>query len=63
MREKEILQLSAEGMSNDKIAAFLSISVNTVTTHRRNVLKKLDLRNQGALIHFALKRGIISTDM
>lgn len=61
-REKEVFQLSAEGMSNDAIAEFLTLSVHTVATHRRNIMGKLDIKNQADLITFAIKRGIISQD-
>ena len=62
-REKEVLQLSAEGMSTEHIAEFLTLSVHTVSTHRRNLMGKLDIKNQGELIKFALERGITSTDL
>ena len=62
-REKEVLQLSAEGMTNEEIANFLTLSIHTVATHRRNLMGKLDVKNQGELIKFALDRGIISTDL
>lgn len=61
-REKEVFQLSAEGMSNEDIADFLSLSVHTVATHRRNMMGKLNIKNQAELITYAIKRGVISRD-
>ncbi len=61
-REKEVFQLSAEGMSNEDIAEFLTLSVYTVATHRRNMMGKLNIKNQAELITYAIKRGVISQD-
>lgn len=61
-REKEVFQLSAEGMSNEDIADFLTLSVYTVATHRRNMMGKLNIKNQAELITYAIKRGVISQD-
>ena len=61
-REKEIFQLSAEGMSSEEIAEFLTLSVHTISTHRRNLMGKLNIKNQAELITYAVKRGIISSD-
>jgi two-component system, NarL family, response regulator NreC len=58
-REREILQLAAQGYTNDKIATRLYISPRTVETHRTNLMHKLDLHNQGQLTQFALQRGLI----
>ncbi|MFQ5944072.1 MAG: response regulator [Anaerolineales bacterium] len=58
-REREVLQLAAEGMSNKEIADRLSISSRTVETHRANLMRKLNLRSQVDLIRYALRRGII----
>ena len=57
-REKEVLQLSAEGMSGGQIAEFLTLSVYTVATHRRNLMSKIDVKNQAELVNFARSRGI-----
>lgn len=59
-REREVLQLTAEGHSNTDIADRLSISPRTVATHRSNLMRKLKLENQTALIYYALRKGIIS---
>ena len=61
-REKEVFQLSAEGMSSEQIAEFLTLSIHTISTHRRNLMGKLNIRNQADLITYAIKRGIISPD-
>ncbi len=61
-REREVLQLSAEGYTNPEIAARLFISPRTVETHRANVMHKLGLRSQTDLIRYALQRGIVPMD-
>lgn len=57
-REREILQLIAEGLTNKEIAKELDISHNTVHVHRRNIMDKLDIHKQADLIRYALKEGI-----
>ena len=59
-REREILQLVAEGKSNKDVANLLNLSVYTVETHRSNIMEKLHLRGIPELILFAVRRGIIS---
>lgn len=61
-REREVLQLAAEGNTNVEIAARLSISPRTAETHRSNLMRKLDLHGQTDLIRYALRRGIIPMD-
>ena len=58
-REKEILGLIAEGLTNHQIAAQLFISPLTVDTHRKNLLTKLDVHNTAALIRFAVENGLL----
>jgi len=58
-REREILQLIAEGSSNKEIAAALNISPYTVETHRSHILEKLNLHNPAELILYAVRKGII----
>jgi DNA-binding NarL/FixJ family response regulator len=58
-REREIVQLVAEGHSSTAIAGRLSISARTAEAHRANVMRKLRLRNQAALIRYALSRGLL----
>jgi len=58
-REREVLQLTAEGHTNSDIATKLGISVRTAETHRSRLLYKLGLHSQAELIRYALRRGII----
>jgi DNA-binding NarL/FixJ family response regulator len=58
-REKEVLQLVAEGHTNAEIAAKLFISPRTAETHRAHLMSKLSLHSQTDLIRYALKRGIL----
>jgi DNA-binding NarL/FixJ family response regulator len=58
-REKEVLELIAEGLTNNEIAAKLFISVTTVDTHRKNLLAKFDARNIAALIKTAMQLHLI----
>jgi DNA-binding NarL/FixJ family response regulator len=58
-REREVLQLVAEGYSSTRAARRLSISVRTAEAHRANVMRKLRLKNHTALIRFALARGVL----
>jgi two-component system response regulator NreC len=59
-REREILQLVAEGNSSKEVAALLNLSVHTVETHRSNTMQKLNLRGIPELILYAVRRGLIS---
>ena len=61
-REREVLQLAAEGYSSTEIAASLSISPRTVEAHRAATMRKLGLHTQTDLIRYALRRGILSLD-
>jgi len=58
-REREILQLIAEGNSNKEIAARLFLSVYTVETHRKNILEKLKLHGPADLILYAVRKGMV----
>ncbi len=58
-REKEVLQLIAEGFTNAEIASKLSISIPTVNTHRKSLIEKFDAANTAVLIGKAIKNGII----
>lgn len=58
-REREVLQLIAEGYSNKQIADILSISIKTVQTHRMNLMAKLGLHDRADLIKYAIQRKII----
>lgn len=59
-REREILQLTAEGCSATAIAARLCISSRTAESHRANMMRKLGLHNQAGVIRYALQRGILA---
>jgi two-component system, NarL family, response regulator NreC len=61
-REREVLQLAAEGHTNAEIGKRLFISPRTIEIHRANMMQKLALRNQTDLIRYALKQGILSND-
>src|SRR6188768_1521736 len=58
-REKEVLELIADGMTNGEIAGKLFISVTTVDTHRKNLLAKFETKNTAALIKIAVSRGYL----
>lgn len=60
-RERQILQLTAEGASASRVAARLSISPRTAETHRTNLMRKLGLHSQADLIRYAVRRGIVQT--
>ena len=60
MREREILQLVAEGKSNKDIANMLNLSLYTVETHRSNILEKLNLHSVPELILYAVRKGVIA---
>ncbi len=58
-REREVLQLVAEGKSSKEIADVLSISPATVETHRTHLLQKLGLKNTAEVVRYAARRGIV----
>lgn len=58
-REREILQLTAEGRTRTEIATGLSVSPRTVEVHRSNLMRKLNLANRAELVRYAIRRGII----
>ena len=59
-REREILQLLAEGNSNKEAAAILNLSPYTVETHRTNMMQKLGLHNTAEIVLYAVRKGIIT---
>jgi DNA-binding NarL/FixJ family response regulator len=61
-REREVLQLIAEGHSNRAIADKLGLSIKTVDGHRTKVMSKLDLHDATALTRFAIRHGLVSPD-
>jgi DNA-binding NarL/FixJ family response regulator len=58
-REREVLQLIAEGRTNKQIAALLGVSINTVETHRKHLMEKLDVHNTAELVRFALHKHVV----
>ena len=58
-REREVLQLIAEGKTNKEVATKLNLSVYTVDSHRGKIMEKLNLHSTGELVRFAIKRGLV----
>lgn len=58
-REKEVLQLLAEGRSNKEVAALLDLGLSTVETHRANLMQKLSLHNTAEIVLYAVRKGLI----
>jgi DNA-binding NarL/FixJ family response regulator len=58
-REKQVLQLLAEGRTNKEVAGALALGVSTVETHRLNLMKKLDLHNTAELVLYAVRKKIL----
>jgi DNA-binding NarL/FixJ family response regulator len=58
-REREVLQLIAEGYTNKEIAEILCLSIKTIQSHRTNLMSKLDLHDRGDLIKYAIQKKII----
>jgi len=61
-RERQVLQLLAEGKSSKEIGSRLHISTATVETHRRNVMRKLDLHNVAELTKYAIREGLTNVE-
>jgi DNA-binding NarL/FixJ family response regulator len=59
-RERQVLQLLAEGQANKDIAAILNLSPTTVTCHRQHIFQKLNLHGVADLILYAIRKGVIS---
>jgi len=59
-RELEVLQLIVHGKSNKDIAVMLSLSVNTVSVHRANIMNALDIHNTAELVVYAIRNGLVS---
>ncbi len=62
LREREVLQLLAEGRATKKIAERLNISVKTVESHRKNIMDKLNLHTVAELTKYAVRRGLTSIE-
>ena len=58
-REREVLQLLAEGRSNKEVAALLDVGLSTVETHRANLMQKLNLHNTAEIVLYAVRKRII----
>ncbi len=59
-RQREVLQLVAEGRTMKEIASTLNVSTRTVESHKYDLMKKLGLQTTAELIQYAIKRGIVS---
>jgi DNA-binding NarL/FixJ family response regulator len=59
-REKQVLQLIAQGKSNKDIAALLDLSVNTVSVHRANLMEKMNIHRTAELVLFAIRKGLVA---
>jgi DNA-binding NarL/FixJ family response regulator len=59
-REKQVLQLIAQGKSNKDIARLLELSVNTVSVHRANLMEKMNIHRTAELVLFAIRKGLIA---
>lgn len=59
-REKQVLQLIAQGKSNKEIAALLGLSVNTVSVHRANLMQALDIHRTADLVMYAVRNGLVT---
>jgi DNA-binding CsgD family transcriptional regulator len=58
-RERQVLQLIAEGKTTKEAAAVLDVSVKTAETHRTNLMEKLDIHSTAGLVRYAIRRGIL----
>lgn len=58
-REKEVLQLLAEGRSNKEVATLLDVGLSTIETHRSNLMQKLSLHNTAEIVLYAVRKGLI----
>jgi two-component system, NarL family, response regulator NreC len=58
-REKEVLQLLAEGRSNKDVAMLLNLALSTIETHRASLMQKLNLHNTAEIVLYAVRKGII----
>ena len=58
-REKEVLQLLAEGCANKEVAVLLDVGVSTVETHRANLMQKLNLHSTAEIVLYALRKRLV----
>jgi DNA-binding NarL/FixJ family response regulator len=61
-RQREILQLVAEGKSTKEVAQMLSLSVKTVETHRAQIMDRLGIRDLAGLVRYAIRTGLVSSE-
>ena len=61
-RQREVLQLIAEGHSSKQIAQILSSSLKTVDSHRTNIMERLGIHNVPGLVRYAIRHGLVSLD-
>lgn len=61
-RERQVLQMAAEGLTSSQIAEKLKIGIRTVETHRAHILRKLHIHSQTELVRYAIQRGIVASD-
>lgn len=61
-REREVLQLLAEGLTSSQIAQRMGVSTSTIETHRRNVMRKLDVHSVAELTKYAIREGVTSVE-
>ncbi len=61
-RQREILQLIAEGKSTKEIASILNVSVKTVETHRAQLMERLDIHDVAGLVRYAIRTGVVTAD-
>ena len=59
-REREVLQLIAEGKTTKEVATILGISFNTAESHRNRIMKKLNIHETAGLVRYAIRRGLTS---
>ena len=58
-REREVLQLIAEGRTTKEVAALLGVSVSTAESHRSRIMEKLDIHETASLVRYAIRKGLI----
>ena len=58
-REREVLQMIAEGKTNKEVATALNLSVYTIDAHRGKIMEKLNLHSTGELVRFAVRNGLV----
>ncbi len=61
-RQREILQLVAEGRSTKDVAQLLDLSIKTVETHRSQIMERLDIHDVAGLVRYAIRTGLVSSD-